>query len=496
MNTILVFRNPFFYRTILFILLAELFSLFGFLVPAFSAIAFFTIVVLAIALTLYKFPYGIFLLFVELFIGSKGFLFSWDGEGISISLRIALWLIVMAVWCARLLFLQHERQWLWAQLHRSMIRWYIGLLIVIALVTIHGLLRNAGSDVFFDMNAWLFFLLLFPVCSALRTRDDTHTVFSLLIAATAWTSIKALVVLFVYAHDPLGGVFLPLYHWIRDTGVGEVTAFTARGIPTTFARVFFQSQLYTLIAFFLLLGRTRVSEERKLRITHYALLVIYCASLLLSLSRSFWLAGIVAFVWSISALLLQKKIRAAVFSLMEFFSVSVVAILLVWSVMNFPYPKTDGGSFVSLIGARATDIEEAGLGSRWSLLPPLWERISAHWLLGEGFGATVTYRSYDPRIVQSSARGNNFYTTYAFEWGYLDLWLKLGLMGIAVYGMMLWRIAQRVTGSLFFAFLVLLMTHIFSPYLNHPLGIGFILFCIAIILSEHYDRDNSNRIIT
>jgi hypothetical protein len=39
----------------------------------------------------------------ELFIGSKGYLFYFDFSGTSVSLRIALFLIVMAVWLYRMI---------------------------------------------------------------------------------------------------------------------------------------------------------------------------------------------------------------------------------------------------------------------------------------------------------------------------------------------------------------------------------------------------------
>ena len=51
--------------------------------------------------------------------------------------------------------------------------------------------------------------------------------------------------------------------------------------------------------------------------------------------------------------------------------------------------------------------------------------------MGRGFGATVTYQTRDPRILADNGSGE--YTTYAFEWGWLDIWLKLGIFGLAAY---------------------------------------------------------------
>ncbi|MDO8582168.1 MAG: O-antigen ligase family protein [bacterium] len=485
-------RNPFFYRTFLFIVLFELLSIFGYLLPQFNTIAFFFIVALVALVTFWKLEYGCYAILAELFIGSKGFLFFWVVGGTMISLRIALWLVVMSVWCARFLTNKNERDFWRHAIQRPIIRWVFLFFFVILFSAVQGFFRNTPADAFFDANAWLFFLLLFPFLSTLRTKEHFDHTLSILFAAVFSLSLKALAILFIYAHDPLGGVFLPLYRWVRTTGVGEITV-----LNPTFARIFFQSQIYVLIAFFLLFFLPR-SKNIFDRVTRYMLHVVCLASLLLSLSRSFWLAGIVTL--SI-ALLYVREWKKCV----EIMSIGVVGFFLIFAVMNFPYPRTAGGSLASLIEDRATETQEAGIGSRWSLLPPLLNRISEHWFLGAGFGTTVTYKSSDPRIVESSARGNNFYTTYAFEWGYLDLLLKFGFLGTLVYCVLLWMIGKRLylttdnlppplagsrlpyqsqqvagqlTTGLFFGFIALLLTNIFSPYLNHPLGIGILLLCI------------------
>lgn len=480
------FRNPFFYRTFLFLVLFELLSLFGYLVPSFNAIGFFVLTALVLALTIWRLEYGVYCILAELFIGSKGFLFYWEMYDTTIiSLRIALWLIVITVWAVRQAltrdasFLRNFRQ-------QTTLRWLLFFGIVLFAVTVHGIIRNTFANAFFDMNAWLFFLLIGPFLSVFGKQEALEKILHILYAAVLLTSIKALTVLFVYAHDPLGGVFLPLYRWIRNSGVGEVTAITP-----TFARVFFQSQMYTLIAFFSLffLPQQKNKIDRVLRFTLH---VLCFSSILLSFSRSFWLAGIVTLCSYYALLFIVERPPTRIFLKRagEFFAIGVASFVLIWAVMNFPYPRTAGGSLASLVEDRATGMEEAGIGSRWSLLPPLVTEIKQHWFFGAGFGATVTYKSSDPRIVESSARGNNFYTTYAFEWGYLDLLLKFGLLGFAIYMILLWKIGKGLLNppaggshyGLFLGFIALLVTNIFSPYLNHPLGIGYLLVCMSVIV--------------
>ena len=86
--------------------------------------------------------------------------------------------------------------------------------------------------------------------------------------------------------------------------------------------------------------------------------------------------------------------------------------------------------------------------------------------------------SNDPRIRAEFPDGR--YTTSAFEWGYLDIWLKIGLLGLLAYLILIVKIARESLKAgllgeiLFIALTALVITHTFSPYLNHPLGIGFI----------------------
>jgi O-antigen ligase len=105
-------------------------------------------------------------------------------------------------------------------------------------------------------------------------------------------------------------------------------------------------------------------------------------------------------------------------------------------------------------------------------------------LLGSGFGTTVTYMSSDPRIVSTTG---GTYTTAAFEWNYHDILVKMGLLGLLAYGyllyaifLVLWRSDERERRWLVPAFFALLMLNVVSPFLNHPLGIGYLALLLAL----------------
>jgi O-antigen ligase len=119
------------------------------------------------------------------------------------------------------------------------------------------------------------------------------------------------------------------------------------------------------------------------------------------------------------------------------------------------------------------------------------EKIGDSPMLGSGFGATVTYKTEDPRILGSNPTGK--YTTYAFEWGWLDIWLKLGLFGLLSYGALLAAVARAgftagpegddaMIGAAFaIGLAVISAVSFFSPYSNHPLGIGYLIIAGIII---------------
>ena len=130
------------------------------------------------------------------------------------------------------------------------------------------------------------------------------------------------------------------------------------------------------------------------------------------------------------------------------------------------------------------------MSSRWALLPELLNNIKQAPILGKGFGTTITYKSSDPRVLQSSATGK--YTTYAFEWGWLDVWLKLGIVGLLAYFVLIAKICitglrqnnNFINQGVIIGFIVIISVSMFSPYMNHPLGIGYLILANVILLQN------------
>ncbi len=481
------------------LLFFEIFSLLGYLFPVVNIAVFFVLLAATLVLSLKKLEYGVLMLLAELFVGSKGYLFSLPLEGLTVSIRIAMFLTVMALWLTQFFRKRDARIF-----HSKFTVPFFLLFAAIAWGAAIGFFRNDFQNMFFDMNGWIFFALLFPMFDTIISKKEIGHLLEVLAASMASLALKTFFLLYVFSHQ-MYDLMYAIYRWVRDTGVGEITAFTP-----FFSRVFIQSHIYALILLFLasalLIREWKKREDEKqslfsrFRNPRNILLALtfICTSaiMILSFSRSFWIGGFFGLLLFFSLLIFSFH-RRVVFlfrSSIFFFFLILLSFGLVYGIGNFPYPKIDGGFNTSLLKDRFASFSgEAAVVSRWNLLPVLWSEIKKAPLFGSGFGATATYVSKDPRVLETNPSGA--FTTFAFEWGYLDMWLKFGFLGLALYGFLLakiWRngyalmkIAtdgeeQYLLLGLLAGFAALLGTHFFSPYLNHPLGIGFIILLAAI----------------
>ncbi|MBP9869244.1 O-antigen ligase family protein [Patescibacteria group bacterium] len=417
---------------------------------------------------------GLAALLAELAIGSKGALLKIP-EGAEVdggtSLRIVLTFAFLVGWFVN--YLQSKPRWKEIRSFPKE-RWaWIALGGIVFWGTVRGAtLHNA----FFmsDANAWVYLILLVPVVDiATRNREKLiEQGWAALAAALLWLPIKTLALLYVWSHT-IKSLSHPLYLWVRRTGVGEVTLVTGN-----LFRVFIQSQIYALVGFF---GILLAPKDFFWSALGKWLIIGSAVSLMIGLSRSLWIGlafgGLVllGLVWKTQG----KKEILPVFG-RGIFAV-LVAGIIIGQLISFPLPRIEAGSLKTLFGSRV-GTGDAAAESRWNLLPILVNKIKEAPILGSGFGASVTYASKDPRILAQNPNG--MYTTYAFEWGWLEHWIKFGILGIPIMLWVLISLGRRVWISeaplnfriAFVAtFVGLAALHVFTPYLNHPLGFGVLL---------------------
>lgn len=427
-------------------------SLLSFVYPALGPWFFFLTIGGFFILTWWRLEYGLVALFGELFLGVHGYLLSWQG----LSLRIALFLIFMVVAFWRLFPERIHVLQIIRQQWRIMMGWSF-LVLWITVTGLNGLQNNPSNHVLFDINAY-FFLGLFPIIFYLAKsgRWPGRLLWNVLLGSLLVLAGHALGTFWLFSRQGFYPSAIFVYRWLRGDRILEVTS-----LPAGFWRIFGQSYLYVLLAFFLLV---RAWLEK--RISWQATWLFFTAAafiLLVALSRSYWVglaAGGLVFAFEIWRQNFLDR------HLLNLVIIVALAVGLAWSVAWLVARPVTG-----VATERAIKLEgEPAFDSRKNQLAPLWHSIKKHPLIGSGFGTSLSYISADPRHP-------GLYTTFAFEWGYLDMWLKFGLIGLTLFGWWLWSVWRAVDKKIGFGSLpvlvALLAIHMFSPYLNHPLGLGY-----------------------
>jgi hypothetical protein len=501
----------------------EFLSWIGYNHPIVSSGLFIFVVALVAIGTWFRPSVGVLAVLGELFIGSQGGYMLALGpaniDGAILSLRMGIFLVVFGVWLTRTTIILCDRKgapakrliWL-KEMRRGGLLWpYLILLLTFTFGALRGILASHDfAAVFFDANGYAFYALFPAFVEGFYDLIDRRICWFILAAALTVSVTKALAVLYFFSHR-IFYIAANMYLWIRDTRVGEIAIMSA-----DFHRVFFQSHLFILVGLFsafLFAARARLFRGKAFW-WPFLIFVWGLIGMILGLSRSFWFGGFFGFFLFI-ILLVKLEYWARLWKKMLVIAPLglVLAIGIVSMVYLFPYPiKTGDLSLSFLMKQRALSlVGEAAANSRWELLAAIWPIGFEHPIFGSGLGQEVTYTTFDPRLLADIPDAQ--YTTYAFEWGYHDLWIKFGLLGLVVYA---WFVA--VILKPYFTFLknkkgyfnavneqeifivvgllsgtaAMLITNVFSPYLNHPLGIGLLMAAAAMGLSEKMIESNKN----
>lgn len=414
---------------------------------------------LMLAVAYYRPTTALGLLVLEFMIGSKGRLLVYGADANNdggVSLRIILFAAFFVGW-----LLARGRSASW-----KLPPPFLALAGLVLYASWMGL-ALAQPFVFADANAWGVLLLIIPILDL--SRADTSfwsKIKQPIMVGIAWLVLKSIALFFLFSHAFDAAFLESVHRWVRRTGVGEITALGNGGV----ARIFIQSQIYALLAAVYLAVQ---AANRRVNRNHWAALALCLIAVLISFSRSFWIA--LALGFSFCAVVVLRRKSWVWFR--NVFVASLLALLSVIGVGSFPLPSSTAGNPMYWFRARA-EAGEAAATSRWELLPILFEKAMESPIIGHGFGATVTYQSADPRVVEKTG---GLYTTYAFEWGWMDLWIKFGLLGPIV---MLWLLASISKNRIDLAavILTLAVVHVFTPYLNHPLGLLFLMLAWAVVI--------------
>lgn len=444
------------------------------------------IVTLLIALK--SLPHGLLIGFSEVFVGGHGHLIDASVGGFSISIRMALFGAVMLAWL--ILFVQRKVT-LTFDKDRD-VPWLV-LALAILIGAIIGFTGNEAGKAFDDANGYLAIGYLLPMISIAWNQKLRRDLLQVLTASVLWLVVFTIGLSFAFNH--LGGKTLShVYTFVRDARLAEVTlqTFGDQQDPSYWYRIFMQSHFYVAVLFLVIFaGLLELPKKMKLDRWMILLLGALVATLITSMSRSFILGLGLAIPLMIGFELLydQASIRRARKRIVPVVSFVLVGVVIsVFFALVPPKPNISEAAFYETSG----DIDrDTAISSRWQLLPEMNAEIFASPILGSGFGEEVTFISDDPRIRAQDPEGK--VTTYRFEWGWQDVWLKMGLLGIVaylLYALSLKKTAQRtlktkqhdwlvigMVSSVVFAF----AAHTFTPFLNHPIGIVVLLLPIPFL---------------
>ncbi len=471
----------------------ELFSYLALIFPLLNYFIFITLFLACLIFSFYRLEYAILIVLAEVFIGSMGHMFVLPVASFIISIRMALWLAIMIPFTLRfawqLIKNKSASQYLQSLKSFKAGKYFIFLAAFALISLINAYFRgNELNLIYSDFNSWLYFLLILPIVCVYNFKDKKifNNLKILFLSAVVWTGLKTLILLFIFTHNLI--IAPEIYFWLRKTLMGEMTA-TLSGWP----RIFIQGQIFSGVALLIIFWLQIKKHKNRFFVKSLALFLsaLFASTILISFSRSFWVAIIIALGLSLALIWIyysfKKSVRAALWISLSF----IGAFILLYLVAIFPYPTP--GQFNADFVGRVSNGGESALTSRWSLLPVLTKEIYQEPFFGQGFGATITYKSSDPRVLENNPNGD--YTTYAFEWGYLDLWLKIGLLGLITY---LIFIGYLIKMAIFYGhknddFLLfglaagivfLAATNLFTPYLNHPLGIVILLLGSCLIQKD------------
>lgn len=398
-----------------------------------------------------------YLSIAELVVGGKGYLFYLTVSGGKISIRLILFVLLFT---RALPFVIRQWRDLRAKILSTSFLLFMAWIIVASLI---ALVRGVAlGSIFYDVNAFIYLSLLPAWWIFIRLDPQWRPrLVALLLAGATVIGVESWFFVLLFAH-PVPTIH-QIYTWIRNTGLGEITY-----INNNIYRVFLQSQIYSVLV--LIFGLTLWLRQRPPR--WWLLPLAFSAlGIYISLSRSFWLGLVVALFVGAIWLLRHRQWRA----MLHLWILAPLALfawaMMIWAI-SWPQFSLHGSATALSSRLQGTNSADAAT-ARKNQIQPLLKAIGHHPILGSGFGQTVTYFSTDPTV-------HGWRTTAAFELGYLDLWLKIGLVGVALYAAWIVSVWKKLRSSalafpLIIASVAVVTIHLTTPYLNHPLGLGWLM---------------------
>ncbi|MDO8626339.1 MAG: O-antigen ligase family protein [Candidatus Magasanikbacteria bacterium] len=327
---------------------------------------------------------------------------------------------------------------------------------------------HAAGLVASDFLPYLFLLYFFPLQE--WWRDEKFKLF-VLDACFAAALANALFVLATFALYSANLFILQdvYYHWWRDVALGKITT-----LPFNYFRLVLNEHLLLVpLILYYVNNLIKKSKDTRYKLAVPALLIVLATNL----TRIYILALGVGLIFLFSRQFIKRWLFGSIGTIM--------LLVLIFTTLHLGASRGRSLGF-ELFGLRlqsvvTPQIEDSAL-SRVLLLPKILNKIKIHPLIGTGLGDTVTV--YSPIFKEDI-------TTPHFDWGYLEIWAELGLLGLAAWGFYLLVLLQKIRAldelKLWWAILsALLVVNLTSPALFHVLGIVLLTSLSAWLYSKDH----------
>jgi len=197
--------------------------------------------------------------------------------------------------------------------------------------------------------------------------------------------------------------------------------------------------------------------------------------LIVSFSRSAWLAFVASFVYLI---VISFKDKFKVERVINLKIAGVLMIIFAFFFLIFPH---------QLLTTRLkgqSRLEQVSLEERADYLDQAKELIQSNWLLGQGLG------NYTQALINkdSSLPGFDYQPVHNL---YLLILSELGIVGFVLFICLLWQVFRKSDKAYFSLMLCLLIIALFDHYL-WTLYFSLMIFWLILGLTQRSDRDSLN----
>lgn len=397
-----------------------------------------------------------YLVAAELLLGGNGnFL-----ELFNISLRTWLLVTTSITWFLQNLAnktllknLTQQRYYLWPA---------VLLLITATLGSIHGWLNGHGANTFKDLLPYGYFFYFFPFKELVSKSEFKTFALSLLNGFVIGSFIFTFFtfILFNTGLELLQGGY---YHWFRDIAGGKIT-----DLGLNFYRVVLNEHLLLIPALLVFIIRIIKNSANKI---DYILMFLLLSVLAINLTRIFVLALILCLLFILVSQKFSKKSLAwFVATPVLFFTIFTTTHLLATHFKSLGW---------ELFGLRLQSIVSPGIEdsslSRLLILPVIETKLNNHPILGWGLGDNFT--------VFSPVLKNNI-TTTQYDWGWLEIWVELGLIGLLAWIYLAYSLIKHLLKQYYLqsasAILAISIITITSPAIFHVLGVCLITYLFTL----------------